>query len=88
MKKYIDILGIVFSLAFFLCLAGALAVVCALLIALVIGGGAAEQICAVCKSNVLPVIYVLATAASFIGLLKMYLSGQKTFVLQTRKKKG
>lgn len=87
MEKIKFVLSRTFSVILGLCMITALLVAAAFIIALCVGGNLAGKICSVISAYVLPVVYVSGATAAFIGIVQMYLSGKKSFMLQSSKKK-
>jgi hypothetical protein len=50
------------------------------LVALIIGGEVAANICMVLYKNVIPIIVKISTISVFIGLISMYFSGEKSLI--------
>ena len=55
--------------------------------AIIIGGPVATQICAFIYKQVYPVLFYLSSGSVLLGLLKMYVAGEKTMVPTSPKKK-
>ncbi len=53
--------------------------------ALIVGGSAAEAICAVIYEKVFPVIIYIATTTVLIGIAAMYFAGEKALTPETEK---
>lgn len=79
--RVISALCTVVSAGVALCLLVGLLVLAAFLAAFFLGGEAAAAICAVLSRYVLPNLYLLGTILSIIGIVKMYLCGEKRFML-------
>lgn len=58
------------------------------LIALIIGGNGAVQICSVIKTYINPIIIYMSTTMVLFGLLLMYLSGETALAASKKNKKG
>ena len=57
------------------------------LAAIIIGGQAAADICVFIYKKLYPILFYVCSASVFIGMLKMYIAGEKTMML-TKKDKG
>jgi len=88
MKKAAEITSLLFGFGVYICLfAGGLAAV-GYIVALIIGGGAGGSgydLARFIQRTYLPFIFRLASASVMIGLLSMYLSGQKALTIVTDK---
>ncbi len=59
----------------------------AYLVAMVIGGDTAAEICRFTYKDFYPVIIYISSVSILIGLLKMYISGEKSLVPTKKNKK-
>ena len=85
MKKYSDVLLIVFSYGILVCLfAGGLSLV-GYLSGLVIGGETAESLCAWIFKSYLPLVIKATSLFTAIGLIGMYLGKQKALTAKSEK---
>jgi hypothetical protein len=88
MKKAAEILSVIFGWGVYICLfAGGLATF-AYILALILGGGAGEAgytLARFIQRNYFPFIVRIVSASVMIGLIAMYLSGQKALSLVTDK---
>ena len=57
------------------------------LAAIIIGGPTATEICAFIYNKIYPILFYLSSGSVLIGLLKMYVAGEKTMVPNNPKKK-
>lgn len=87
MKKIAIVLSRLFSIILVFCMAAAFLVAAMIVIALTVGGAAAEIICSIVTNYMLPTIYISGAIDAFIGIIQMYLSGKRTFVLGKPKEK-
>lgn len=81
MKNFIDKLAGVLGWIYGTTIAGSLLITAlsfvGYLVAIVIGGEMAALICAVIYKQIYPVVIYMASIAVVLGLLKMYLTGEK-----------
>jgi len=84
-KKAASIIEVVFGYGILICLFGGGLSFFGYLVALIIGGEAATQICTVIYKNIYPYMVYLSTAMVLLGLVKMYLCGE--VALNAEKKK-
>lgn len=54
--------------------------------ALIIGGQTATDICVFIYKKVYPVLFYISSCSVLVGLLKMYIAGEKTMVPSQKKK--
>lgn len=90
-KKLSDILKNIFGYGIMIALFAGGLTFFGYVAALVIGGDVAATICAVIYKNILPVIIYLAVSMVLLGLVAMYLSGEKALTpekKQAQKHKG
>ena len=85
-KKISSVLKTIFGYGIMISLFGGGLTFFGYVAALIIGGDTAVTICTVIKENILPVIIYLSTIMVILGLLAMYLDGEKA--LTTDKKKS
>lgn len=57
------------------------------LVAIIIGGQTATDICVFIYKQIYPVIFYISSVSVMIGLVKMYVAGQKSFAPPEKKKK-
>ena len=55
------------------------------LAAIIIGGQMAADICVFIYKKLYPVLFYLCSASVFIGMLKMYIAGEKTMMLTKKR---
>lgn len=55
------------------------------LVAIVIGGPIATEICVFIYKKVYPVLFYISSGSVLLGLLKMYVAGEKTMVPNKKK---
>lgn len=56
------------------------------LVAIMIGGDVATQICVVIYKKIYPILFTFSSSVVLLGLVKMYVSGEKTMVPKKREK--
>lgn len=82
-QKIANILQIIFGWGIFISLfVGGLTFI-GYLVALIIGGDLAQNICFVIYKKIIPVLIYISTVSVIIGLIKMYLCGE--IALSTKK---
>ena len=87
MKKFTEICKLVFGYGIMISLFAGGLTFFAYLIALIIGGDTAALICEVTYQQVIPVIVKISTSMILLGLVCMYLSGEKSLTPSEKKKK-
>ena len=87
MKKFTEICKLIFGYGIMISLFAGGLTFFAYLIALVIGGDTAALICEVTYKQVIPVIVKISTSMILLGLVCMYLSGEKSLTPSEKKKK-
>lgn len=87
MKKFTEICKLIFGYGIMLSLFAGGLTFFAYLIALIIGGDTAALICEVTYKQVIPVIVKISTSMILLGLVCMYLSGEKSLTPSEKKKK-
>ncbi len=85
-KKIASVLKTIFGYGIMICLFGGGLTFFGYVVALIIGGDTATTICAVIYEKIIPVIIYLSTIMVVLGLVAMYLDGEKA--LTTDKKKA
>lgn len=80
-EKVIHVLTKLFCIGTVICLATGLLAFALYIVAFIIGGSSAAALCAFVFNKLLPVLYRVSAVFALIGLVKMYLIGEKTFVL-------
>ena len=56
------------------------------LVAIMIGGDVATQICVVIYKKIYPILFTFSSSVVLLGLVKMYVAGEKTMVPKKREK--
>ena len=87
MKKFTEICKLVFGYGIMISLFAGGLTFFAYLIALIIGGDTAALICEITYKQVIPVIVKLSTSMILLGLVCMYMSGEKSLTPSEKKKK-
>ena len=85
--KIADILAYIYGIGIaFALFAGAISFF-GYLVAIIIGGESATQICEFIYKKIYPILFVFSSTIVLLGLLKMYIAGEKTMVPNKRKQK-
>ena len=84
-RKIADVLKVVFGYGIAICLFAGGMTFFGYLAALCIGGETAEQICTVIYKTIIPYIIRCSTVLVLLGLVVMYLSGQKALTAEKKK---
>ena len=87
MKKFTEICKLVFGYGIMISLFAGGLTFFAYLIALIVGGDTAALICEITYKQVIPVIVKLSTTMILLGLVCMYMSGEKSLTPSEKKKK-
>lgn len=87
MKKFTEICKLVFGYGIMIALFAGGLTFFAYLIALIVGGDTAALICEITYKQVIPVIVKLSTTMILLGLVCMYMSGEKSLTPSEKKKK-
>jgi len=87
MKKFTEICKSVFGYGIMITLFAGGLTFFAYLVALIVGGDTAALICEVTYKQVTPVIVRVSTVMILLGLVCMYLSGEKSLTPSEKKKK-
>ena len=87
MKKLTEICKMVFGYGIMITLFAGGLTFFAYLIALIIGGDTAALICEITYKQVIPVIVKVSTVMILLGLVCMYMSGEKSLTPSEKKKK-
>lgn len=82
-KKIVSILTILFSILLTIGLIVGFIFTIIFAIGFIIGGDTSATICGYISSQLLPYEYLLAEITTIIGMIKMYLNREKTFVMDT-----
>lgn len=83
-KKIADTLTAIFAVLLTIGLIAGLIISILFVIGFVIGGDTAAKMCGYITLHVLPYEYKLAEIIAVIGMVKMYLCREKTFVMDTK----
>ena len=87
-KKITGVMEYIYGIAVFLALfAGGISSV-GYIVALIVGGDTATNICTFIYKELYPILFGFASCTALFGLLKMYVSGEKTMVPNKRKNKS
>ena len=86
MKKFSAFLKTVFGYGTMIALFFGVIVFLGYVVALVIGGDVAAQICEFVYKKIVPVMIYLGTSMVLLGLIAMYLAGEKALTPSKRKK--
>ena len=84
-KALANVLKIIFGYGIMICLFAGGLTFFGYLAALIIGGNTAASICNVIYLNIIPVIIKTSTILVLLGLLVMYLSGEKALTADKKK---
>ena len=84
-KKTASVLKCIFGYGIMICLFAGGLTFFGYLIALIIGGETATNICTFIYKQIIPVIIYTSTIMVFLGLVSMYLSGEKALVSSKNK---
>ncbi len=87
MKKLTEICKMIFGYGIMITLFAGGLTFFAYLVALIVGGDLAAQICDITYNQVTPVIVKVSTVMILLGLVCMYLSGEKALTPSEKKKK-
>ena len=85
LKKIASFLRPVFGYGIFICLFVGGLTFFGYLAALIIGGDVAVTICSVIYNHIFPVVFKASTILVLLGLLIMYLSGEKALTAEKKK---
>ena len=86
LNKIAEFLRTVFGYGIVICLFAGGLTFFGYLAALVIGGETATAICTFIYKTAFPIIIKTSTVLVLLGLLVMYLKGEKSLIMETRKK--
>ena len=84
-KKIASVLKTIFGYGVMIALFGGGLTFFGYVAALIIGGDTATEICAFIKDKILPVIIYLSTTMVVLGLVAMYLNGEKALTPDKKK---
>ncbi len=79
-------LTVLFSMLLTICLILALLAGGGFLLAFLVGETQAVRLCAFLNGTMLPGIYIVGAGLSILGVIKMYLAGEKSFFLERKRK--
>lgn len=85
LKKTADFLQLVFGYGILICLFAGGFTFFGYILALIVGGNAAGLICEFIYKTLFPVIIKASTVIVLLGLLVMYLKGEKALTVEKRK---
>lgn len=84
--KIANVMGYIYGIGIMIALfAGALSFL-GYLVAIIIGGSTATEICVFIYKKIYPVLFTFSSAVVLFGLLKMYVAGEKSLAPQKKKK--
>ncbi len=86
-EKLIKVLSYVYGIGIAVALFAGAASFLGYLLALIVGGQTATDICVFIYKKFYPVIVYISSVSVLLGLVKMYLAGEKTLVPPKKKKK-
>ena len=86
MKRISTFLKTVFGYGIMIALFLGIVIFFGYVVALIVGGDLAVQICEVVYKKIVPVMIYLGTSMVLLGLLAMYLAGEKALTPSKRKK--
>ncbi len=84
-KKIVSVLRVVFGYGIMICLFAGGLTFFGYVAALIIGGDTAARICEVIYKNIIPIIIKASTILVLLGLVTMYLSGEKALTSSKKK---
>ena len=87
LKKVSDILKLIFGYGIMICLFAGGLTFFGYVAALIIGGNTAAVICAFIYKEIIPVIIYVSVVMVLLGLIAMYLAGEKALTPEKRKAK-
>ena len=87
-KKITDIMEYIYGIGVFLALfAGGVSCI-GYVVALIVGGETATNICTFIYKEIYPILFAFASCTALFGLLKMYVAGEKSMVPNKRNNKN
>ena len=86
-KKISDVLKMVFGYGIMISLFAGVLTFFGYLVALIIGGNTATLICCVIYEKIIPIIIYLSVIMVLLGLLAIYLAGEKALTPEKKKAK-
>lgn len=87
-EKAAVILTKLFGAGLFGCLAWAMVIGLLFFVSFVAGGDVAEAFGGFIKNFMMPVLYITGTVTVVIGIIRMYVKGEKEFVFDPKPKKN
>lgn len=85
-QKIADVMSYIYGIGILIALSvGGLSFI-GFLVAFIIGGPTAAEICRVIKSEIYPILFYFSSSVVLLGLLKMYVAGEKSMVPGKRQK--
>ena len=87
MKKFTEICKMIFGYGIMITLFAGGLTFFAYVVALIVGGDTAALICEITYKQVIPVIVKVSTVMILLGLVCMYMSGEKSLTPSEKKKK-
>ena len=85
-EKLANVFKRIFAVCQSLLLVASLVTVLAYIAAFIIGGETAVLIDSIVYNKVFPIMFFLAVAVAFVGVVYLYLTGYRTFRFETKKK--
>jgi len=76
------VLKILFGCTIVFCLSLGVVIVLCFVLALIAGGKFAVSLCGFLRAWLIPALYLIGSSAIIEGLLKMYIAGEKAFVME------
>lgn len=85
-QKIADVMAYIYGVGILIALsAGGLSFL-GYLVAFIIGGSTAAEICRVIQKEIYPILFYFSSSVVLLGLVKMYVAGEKSMVPTKRKK--
>ena len=82
----VQALAFTFSAGMLACFIFAFVIALCYVAAFLVGGDFARALCTFLSQKVLPPAYVVSGVIAIIGMIKMYLNGEKTFLMDLKRK--
>ena len=86
-KKIADILSLIYGIGVMVALFAGGASFLGYLAAFIIGGETATEICVFIYKTIYPILFYFASSVAILGLIKMYVAGEKSMVPGNKYKK-
>lgn len=83
-NKIVSLLEYIYGIGIFVALFVGGASFIGYLVALIVGGTAAEEICIFIYKKIYPILFCFSSSVVILGLLKMYIAGEKSMVPSKR----